>query len=162
MKCMPRPTKCQPTAGFGSTYWHSGSGMTTPRTLCELDATRAEGRDSRLRGNDVGGFRGNDAGGCGSSRVRARVFVACCRTVLHCVGFCRLRIWHRLLRCAALGSGMTGEGLGRGWTRLAVRMFRAWGCLLGVWFRDSGHRPRVVREFCFVKYGSVGSMCLRR
>ena len=39
-------------------------------------------------GNDVDGC-GNDGRGCGSSRVRARVLVACCCTVLHCVALCR-------------------------------------------------------------------------
>ena len=41
-------------------------------------------------------------------------------------------------------------------------MFRAWGNLLGVWFRRSRHSPRVVHEFGSVKCESVGSMCLCR
>ena len=38
-------------------------------------------------------------------------------------------------------------------------MFRAWGNLLGLWFRRSRHKFSVVRRFCSVKCELVGSMC---
>ena len=41
------------------------------------------------------------------------------------------------------------EGQRGRWLGLGV--FRAWGFLLGLWFRRVGLRFRVVCEFCFVK-----------
>ena len=39
-----------------------------------------------------------------------------------------------------------------------------WDCKMSPWaaFSCSGHRPSVVREFCSVKYDSLGSVCLCR
>ena len=100
------------------------------REGCCPSGVGRSGVDSRLRGNDVGGC-GNDAGECG-----------------HGVSECG----HGVSEC--------GHAEGRQARWLGVRMFRAWGCLLGLWFRRGRHSPRVVHEFCSVKFDSVGSIFL--
>ncbi len=44
---------------------HDGQFQAVRRIRCGLGAIHAEGKDSRLRGNDVGGC-GNGVGGCGN------------------------------------------------------------------------------------------------
>ena len=107
------------------------------------------GVDSRLRGNDVGGC-GSDVGArlsdqdlpCEFSALpRARVRASRAGTSFRCassdfVGLCRFP--------STAGWGIDDCGLQIG----------DWGlqdCLLGLWFRWSGHGSRIVRGFCFVK-----------